>query len=509
MTDSGSVFVQISDENVHHVREICDEIFGAENFVTMIKFQKVGSQAANLIASTTDYLIWYAKNKEQIKYYQLFVNRKIGSASFDMYNNLELEDGTIIRLTTEQMQKNILNGRKFQLTPLYSDGETNSSTEPLIFEGKKFFPPVGKHWKTTIEGMNRLIDANRISYSGNGIRYKRYIDDFPVMNLDDYWDDTGGATNMKFVVQTSTKVIQRCMLMTTDPNDLVLDITCGSGTTAYVAEQWGRRWITCDTSRVAIAIARQRLLTAVYDYYELKDENRGVSSGFNYKTVPHITLKSIANDEKPNEEILYDQPKIDTKKIRVSGPFTVEALPAPVVFSPDEAANFETDSNEAAKHSDWSEQMKATGINGVHGEKLKFTSIELFSGTKWINAEAYTEEGKRAFISFANEYSLMDTNRVYKAYEEALKFPPVDMIIFAAFQFDPMAVEEIEELKKLNDKIELLQVNMNTDLLTQDLRRKAKTDSLFWFVGQPDISLEKIKDNSYRVKVSGFEYNYH
>ena len=153
--------------------------------------------------------------------------------------------------------------------------------------------------------------------------------------------------------------------------------------------------------------------------------------------------------------------------------------------------------------------MKATGINGVHGEKLKFTSIELFSGTKWINAEAYTEEGKRAFISFANEYSLMDTNRVYKAYEEALKFPPVDMIIFAAFQFDPMAVEEIEELKKLNDKIELLQVNMNTDLLTQDLRRKAKTDSLFWFVGQPDISLEKIKDNSYRVKVSGFEYNYH
>ncbi|MBR0075759.1 MAG: site-specific DNA-methyltransferase, partial [Synergistaceae bacterium] len=488
LTDSGSVFVQISDENVHHVREICDEIFGAENFVTMIKFQKVGSQAANLIASTTDYLIWYAKNKEQIKYYQLFVNRKIGSASFDMYNNLELEDGTIIRLTTEQMQKNILNGRKFQLTPLYSDGETNSSTEPLIFEGKKFFPPVGKHWKTTIEGMNRLIDANRISYSGNGIRYKRYIDDFPVMNLDDYWDDTGGATNMKFVVQTSTKVIQRCMLMTTDPNDLVLDITCGSGTTAYVAEQWGRRWITCDTSRVAIAIARQRLLTAVYDYYELKDENRGVSSGFNYKTVPHITLKSIANDEKPNEEILYDQPKIDTKKIRVSGPCTVEALPAPVVFSPDEAANFETDSNEAAKHSDWSEQMKATGINGVHGEKLKFTSIELFSGTKWINAEAYTEEGKRAFISFANEYSLMDTNRVYKAYEEALKFPPVDMIIFAAFQFDPMAVEEIEELKKLNDKIELLQVNMNTDLLTQDLRRKAKTDSLFWFVGQPDIS---------------------
>ncbi|MBR0253967.1 MAG: hypothetical protein IJQ57_11510 [Synergistaceae bacterium] len=220
-------------------------------------------------------------------------------------------------------------------------------------------------------------------------------------------------------------------------------------------------------------------------------------------------MKSIANDEKPNEEILYDQPKIDTKKIRVSGPFTVEALPAPVVFSPDEATNFETDSNEAAKHSDWSEQMKATGINGVHGEKLKFTSIELFSGTKWINAEAYTEEGKRAFISFANEYSLMDTNRVYKAYEEALKFPPVDMIIFAAFQFDPMAVEEIEELKKLNDKIELLQVNMNTDLLTQDLRRKAKTDSLFWFVGQPDISLEKIKDNSYRVKVSGFEYNYH
>ena len=508
LTDSGSVFVQISDENVHLVRCLCDEIFGPENFVSMIKFRKAGNNPSNLVGSTTDYLVWYAKDKEQIKYHQLYLERRAGDPSLDMYNLVELEDGTIRKATPEELRdKNfLLSNRIFQYITLYSSGTTSNSTDFIEFEGKKFYPPIGKHWKTTIEGIKRLIEKKLVVKNGSLLRYKQYLNNFPMIQLDDLWDDTGGASDMRYVVQTSTKVIQRCMLMTTDPNDLVLDITCGSGTTAYVAEQWGRRWITCDTSRIAIAIARQRLLTATYDYYKLKDDNQGISGGFIYKTVPHVTLKSIANDEKPEEEILYDKPLIDSKKIRVTGPFTVEALPAPVVFSPDEAANFEPDSNEAAKHSDWSEQMKASGITGTHGEKLNFASIELCPGTKWINAEAYTEEGKRAFISFANEYVLMDTRRVVNAYQEALKFPPVDMIIFAAFQFDSAAGEKIEELKKLSSKIELLQVNMNTDLMTEDLRRKSKTDSLFWLVGQPDVMLEKVKEKTYRVKVLGFDY---
>lgn len=314
--------------------------------------------------------------------------------------------------------------------------------------------------------MKRLITAGRIAKTGETLRYKRYLDDFSLIQMSDIWQGVQIGVGLKYIVQTSPTVISRCMLMTTDPNDLVLDITCGSGTTAYVAEQWGRRWITCDTSRVAIAIARQRLLTATYDYYKLADENRGISGGFIYKTVPHVTLKSIANNEKPDEETLYDQPVIDRKKIRVTGAFNVEALPAPVVFSPDEA--IASDPNEAEKHSDWSEQMKATGITGTNGQKMNFTSIEIFSGTQWINAEAYTDEEqpRHAFISFANEYSLMDTRRVYGTYKEALKFPH-DIIIFAAFQFDPAATEMIDELRKRNNKTELLTVNMNTDLMTQ------------------------------------------
>ena len=505
LSDSGSVFVQISDENVHHVREICDEVFGSENFVTMIKFRKSGSQAANLIASTTDYIIWYAKDKSQVKYRQLYVERKPGTPSFDMYNYIELEDGSTQRLTQEDMQRRdkIIKGRKFQLTSLYSSGSTGNFTDFIEFEGEKFFAPTGRHWKTTIEGMKRLIAAGRVSKSGKILRYKRYIDDLPVMLLDDFWDDTGGTSDMKYVVQTSTKVIQRCILMTSDPNDLVLDITCGSGTTAYVAEQWGRRWITCDTSRVAIAIARQRLLTASYDYYELANPESGISGGFEYESVPHVTLKSIANNEKPSSEILYDKPVINKKKVRVTGAFTVEALPAPVVFSVDEAADLPDYNDEGAKQSDWREQMLSTGIIGRNGERMNFTRIDPLPGAKWLSAEAWTDDGKKVFISFANESSLMDTRRVYGAFTEAVKLP-YDAVIFAAFQFDPEASQMISTIAKTHE-VKLLSAQMNPDLMTEDLKRKINTDQSFWFVGQPDVELERV-NGSFRVRVTGFDY---
>ncbi len=325
LKDSGSVFVQISDENVHYVRCICDEIFGKENFITSIKFKKTGSISANFLGSTTDYIVWYVKDREQAKYHQLYIERKAGEPSLDMYNYVNC-DGGVRRLTAEELHNpTLLSGlRNFQYTTLFSDGAMSNTTEPIEFEGEKFYPPKGKHWKTTREGMNNLMKAGRIEKSGKGLRYKRYLDDFPLMELGDIWEDTGGATDMKYVVQTSTKVIQRCILMTSDPGDLVLDITCGSGTTPYVAEQWGRRWIACDTSRVAVTIARQRLMTAAYDYYRLADDKKGISAGFVYKTVPHITLKSIANNEPPAREILYDAPEADAKRIRITGPFSVE-----------------------------------------------------------------------------------------------------------------------------------------------------------------------------------------
>ena len=311
--------------------------------------------------------------------------------------------------------------------------------------------------------------------------------------------------------------------MTTAPGDLVLDITCGSGTTAYVAEQWGRRWITCDTSRVAITLAKKRLMTATYDYYKLADEDAGVSGGFVYKTVPHITLKSIANNEPPATETLYDQPEIDKTKIRVSGPFTVEALPAPVggkikgavnAVPIDEAAAFDDD-NYSAKQTDWREELLATGIIGRGGDKIKFSRMEPLSGTRYLQAEAETDEKtpRRAVICFAGETKPLDARMVELALNEAMQIKPIpQFIIFAAFQFDPVASRNIDDIiltSQWKDTV-LLKVQMNTDLMTDDLKKKRSSNQSFWLIGQPDVELIKIKKGDdkgkYQVRVNGFDY---
>lgn len=295
--------------------------------------------------------------------------------------------------------------------------------------------------------------------------------------------------------------------MTTDPGDLVLDITCGSGTTAYVAEQWGRRWITCDTSRVAVTLAKQRLMTATFDYYKLAHEEQGVGSGFVYKTVPHITLKSIANNEPPATETLYDQPEIDKTKIRVTGPFTVEALPAPVVKPLDDLGGMEEDVS--AKQTDWRDQLLATGILGRGGAKLEFSRVEPLSGTKFLQAEAETKEDtpRRAVICFAGETKPLDSRMVEMALDEAEAMRPApQLIVFAAFQFDPEAAKNIAETNWPG--VTLLQTQMNTDLMTEDLKKKRSSDQSFWLVGQPDVEL--IRDGRsktrYKVRVNGFDY---
>lgn len=503
LREEGSVFVQISDENVHHVRELCDEVFGPENFVSLITFSKSQALGKKGFTGVCDYLVWYAKDKERMKYHQLYVNKKVGEGT--LFTWLELADGTRRKMTPEERRtaKNYPNGaRAFKLENLSSAGRTETCVYDFELDGK-IYKCGRKSWKTNREGMKTLIDTRRVMASAETPCYVLFHDDFPVQTLNNLWDDTAGATDMRYVVQTSTKVIQRCILMTSDPSDLVLDITCGSGTTAFVAEHWGRRWITCDTSRVALAIARQRLLTASFPYYTLADPKAGISSGFRYKSVPHITLKSIANNEPPSREILYDQPEIDNNFIRLTGPFTVEALPAPVVLSPDEAAESE-DLNEGAKLSDWREQLKATGILGRKGERIRFSRLEAKTGTHWLNASGETEDGKRVDVCFANESTLMDSRRVYNAVHESLLMKP-DMLIFAAFQFDPEASQLILDLAERHS-MTILQAQMNTDLTTEDLRKKLRMDQSFWLVGQPDVELLEDQGGKFRVKVRGFDY---
>ncbi|MGB2809721.1 MAG: DNA methyltransferase, partial [Sedimentisphaerales bacterium] len=302
-----------------------------------------------------------------------------------------------------------------------------------------------------------------------------------------------------------------------DPGDLVFDPTCGSGTTAYVAEQWGRRWITCDTSRVALTLAKQRLMTALFDYYELAHESEGVGSGFKYKTVPHVTLKSIANNEPPGEETLFDQPYIDNSKARVTGPLTVEAVPAQAVKPLDEikeqpvSDESVTRSGETLRQSEWRDELFKTGIRGRSGQRINFSRVEPMGGTRWLHADAETkgEKSERVVISFGPEHQPLEQRQVALAIEEAQHLVPTPkIVVFAAFQFDPEAAKDIDETDWPG--VTLLKAQMNADLLTDDLKKKRSSNESFWLIGQPDVRLEKIAKGEdcgkYKVEMLGFDY---
>jgi adenine-specific DNA-methyltransferase len=508
LADSGSVFVQISEENVHLIRNVCDEIFGTENFVAQISFRKKTMPlGASYMEQMHDYIIFYAKSKAKLKFRQLYLTyNPEGSQDWKW---VQLVDGTRREMTKAEKQNFSLlpaGARPYRLKHPNPIGENEKNKFLFEFEGVTYTPPQNG-WGMEEEKLRRLEAAKRIQVKGNLPNYILFLDDFPVTKLTTPWIDTVGPQGKTYVVQTDTVPIQRCMLMTTDPGDLVLDITCGSGTTAYVAEQWGRRWITCDTSRVAITLAKQRLMTATFDYYKLAHEEQGVGSGFVYKTVPHITLKSIANNEPPATETLYDQPEIDKTKIRVTGPFTVEALPAPVVKPLDDLGDMEEDVS--AKQTDWRDQLLATGILGRGGAKLEFSRVEPLSGTKFLQAEAETKEDtpRRAVICFAGETKPLDSRMVEMALDEAEAMRPApQLIVFAAFQFDPEAAKNIAETNWPG--VTLLQTQMNTDLMTEDLKKKRSSDQSFWLVGQPDVEL--IRDGRsktrYKVRVNGFDY---
>lgn len=303
LTDSGSVFVQISDENLHRVRAVMDEVFGAENFCSIISFQKTGGMSTTLLPTTVDFIIWYGKDKGKTHYNQLFLSRKNGDPSLDRYDQIRARNGASCPISATDLDQ-LTNFQRFQLTSLFSDGASNTPQD-FRYREQMFSPKENAHWKTSVDGLERLGKAERIEPQGGRIRYVRYDGDFNLVPLSDRWESVQIGKEAQYVVQTAAKVIERCMLLSSNPGDLVLDPTCGSGTTAAVAEQWGRRWITIDSSRVAVAIARQRLLTSKFDAYKTKDASEGVDpdkpknpgSGFHYKTVPHVMLSGIAKNK--------------------------------------------------------------------------------------------------------------------------------------------------------------------------------------------------------------------
>ncbi len=569
LNETGSVFVQIGDQNLHRARAILDETLGSANFVAVITFKKTAGQTSRYMPGTCDYLIWYAKNIEKLKFRSLLIKRSLGEIGAEAYSMIELPDGSVRRVTREEMNDpeslpNNARALRYQLLTSQREGRPSGPGSAMHFavrfNGTDFYPEGTRGWTTTPDGVKRLVEANRVAQQGTALNYVRYLDDFPAIPLTNNWHDTQSGSGMEksYVVQTNTKIIQRCLLMTTDPSDLVVDPTCGSGTTAYVAEQWGRRWITCDTSRVATTLAKQRLMAADFDYYDIAHPDEGIGSGFRYKTIPHVTLKSIANNPEIHEgmtreqidgavaryadqETLYDQPYIDKSRVRVTGPFTVEAVPAPTVRSLEdievgniqESASAKTQqsladfrhaatplldtsivrSGATLRHTEWRDELLKTGLRGKGGNHIDFSRVEPLAGTRWLHADAETKGVKpeRVVISFGPEHSLLDPRQVESAWQEARTLiPRPAMIVFAAFEFDPQAAKEIDELTKEKTGMTFLSAQMNADLLTADLKKKRSSNQSFWLVGRPDVDLRQITkgDNKgkWEIEVKGFDY---
>jgi adenine-specific DNA-methyltransferase len=592
LTESGSVFVQIGDENVHLVRSLMDEVFGSDNFVSIITFSKTTGFSGVILSNVSDYLVWYGKDINSLKYRQLHKMKQEGDEGATMYRPIS----TFNSVESERFNSELL-ASSDQLT---SQGASGEEIQRFHHKGKLWSPPAGLHYKTTINGLNRLSHSDRIIIEGNSIRYLRLLNDFPVFPINNIWTDSQMAGDKLYVVQTSTKIVERCIHMTTDPGDLVLDPTCGSGTTAYVAEQWGRRWITIDTSRVALTLARTRLMAGRYPYFLLADSPEGqmkeaelagrpplaaktasdIRKGFTYRRVPHVTLKSIANNEEidgihakwqpkqdaareklnkalkqkweewevPREpekswpkdavktleefwnlrrdrqkeiddsiarhaeqEILYDQPFEDKKRVRVTGPFTVESLSPHRVLSPDEEGPRST--SEAATGAGGGkfesmilDNLKTAGLKTTKkGEGIKFDRLEPYAGT-WVHGagEFSDKDGKtkRIAVTIGPEHGTVAPQLIKEAAKEAVQGVGFDVLAVCGFAFDPHVSEETKRYGKL----QVLIVRMNPDLsMGDELLKKTGSGNLFMVFGEPDIEIKKAAEGKIIAVVKGVD----
>lgn len=515
LTDSGSVFVQISDENLHHVREVMDEVFGAENCVSIITFKKTTTASGGLLATVNDFLVWYAKDKSRFRPNSVYLPK--GLEPDAVYRYVEGSDGNERALTAAEIAVGrVPDGtRLFALDNLTSPRPAGEGDlKSFDFKGQTYKVTKGT-FKTDARGMAALASANRLGVSGSTLRYKRFVDDFPVKPIDNVWTDTstGSFTESKvYVVQTGTKVIERCMLMATNPGDLVLDPTCGSGTTAYVAEQWGRRWITIDTSRVPLALARQRLLTACFDYPELKNPEQGPAGGFVYKMkqnkkgehvggiVPHVTLKSIANGEPPDVEVLVDRPEVVPGVTRVTGPFVFEAT-IPTAQGFDEPAS---DTAAAAGDSDdaFIDRMvgvlQASPVLHLPGnQSVTLAQVRRPARALWLSAEAMRPtpagEPEPVAILFGPAHGSVTRRLVEEAWGEAqLPGRGYQHLYVIGFAIEPDARQRIDDYyTKLG--LPVTYVQATPDVLMGDLLKNMRSSQIFSVCGQPDVTLTPVE----------------
>jgi adenine-specific DNA-methyltransferase len=538
LSETGSIFVQISDANLHHVREIMDEIFSPENFVSIITFQTTSGFETRTLSTLGDFLIWYAKDKEQVKVRKLFERQPTvpgeGNARWVLFPDGDYRG---VRAAEKRGEKEIPEGAKFyKPSDLQSQGSA-SEPQSFVHMGRTYKPGSNNHWKASFpEGMQRLARANRIHVAENSIQYRRFAEDFPYGQRGNIWTDTitGSFTERKmYAVQTNVKVVERCILLTTDPSDLVFDPSCGSGTTALAAEKWGRRWITCDTSRVALTLARQRLMTATYPYFQLADPKFGIEGGFKYAKIPHITLESIAHNaridgvedqekidqiirEDAPQEILYDQPNEERNTVRISGPFTVEAIPPPIVqdeISIGHAPEPNLEGiptplrEEGAGHiHTLIDLLQKDGVTFPGNRKMLFATLTpRVGGVLHAEGAPKQPEGQiqRVAISFGPLHGPVTMSQVEAGLRDANR-GGYDAIIFCGFAFEGPAQTAIES--DIHPQVRAFLAHIRPDIIMQDadgdnLLKATASSQLFTVFGEPDVELREVKESKEEIQV--------
>src|SRR5579885_3140566 len=561
--ESGSIFVQIGDENVHRVRVLMDEVFGQENYVSEILVKKKGSQISGALEPVNDFILFYAKNQEKLKFRKLWLVRE-DEEIFNDFPFAELDTGERVRVSelAERDGKSYLDNyaafrsaypeaKLFALNPLKSGGFRRNQSHDFRFHGRVFPIAEGQCWKHTViaddgmtPGMTRLGFADRLFPLRTDVRFIRYSPEPSIKQMSNWWDGLGGAPNQVYVVQTNAELVKRCLLMSTDPGDLVLDPTCGSGTTAYVAEQWGRRWITIDTSRVALALARTRLMAGRYPYYLLADSPEGavrqahqgsgpprtgpftgdIRQGFVYRTVAHISSSTIANNPDIQEgmsraeidaaiarhaetEVLYDRPYTDPKVVRVSGPFTVESLSPHRMLAADagdgtrDGATPEVARDEGRFVSEIIDNLRKAGVqNTIKQERLQFDLLEPWPG-EYVQARGeYTENGqpRTAAVCIGPEHGTVGQELVQAAAKEAVRM--ADLLVVCGFAFDAYA-RQTTHLGRLA----ILTAQMNPDLMMPELLKKTGAGNLFMVFGEPDIVIHHGADDLLTVEIRGLD----
>jgi adenine-specific DNA-methyltransferase len=483
LSDSGSIFFQISDTNVHHVRELMDEVFGASSFVGQIAFTKTTGQSSATLSSVFDYLLWYARDAERLKYRQLYKRKIPGDEGATEYNKLELTDGRLRQATVEEVEgsKELPSGaRLFSAYSLFSAGEGKDQLWQFEWKhgGQRITTkcPKGYHFKTGNDParLQKLVDLNRLIPSEGQRILKRYLDDFPYTPYSNLWTDTRGEPGMLYSVQTAAKVVQRCILMTSDPGDIVFDPTCGSGTTAFAAERTGRRWITCDTSRVAINVARKRLLSATFEHYQTR--NGSVGSGFIYATAPQVTLKCLVDDLEPEQIELFDQPQIDSAALRVCGPFEVASLGR---YSLEDWKGYVV----SGEGSDGAAKLE-NYIEVICRLYRKDASVQ--NATGFVHAVAETQKEKIA-ISVGPLSGRVTGKQINDAIQDALASGILEVHLLGwAFEAN---VGEVKSQLEKRGKVKIELIMIRPDTLAEGLKA-TQPEMLFSPLALPDIEVE-------------------